>query len=64
MPKIVVQPGQSLLDIAVQHYGSLEGVYDLVRRNRLNGLVGNLEACQDLEVAQKPQNTHFFVCPS
>ena len=32
MPKIIVQPGQSLLDVAVQHYGSVEGAYDLVRR--------------------------------
>ena len=56
MPKIIVQPGQSLLDIAVKHYGTAEGVFDLVCRNRLNGLTQNIYPGDELDVAEVPQN--------
>ena len=56
MAKIVVQPGQSLLDVAVKYYGSVEGVFDVVRRNKLNGITDNIYAGDELEVAEAPLN--------
>ena len=57
MPRITVQPGQPLFDVALQHYGSLEGVFDIVRRNRLNGITENLYAGEELEalIAAAPE---------
>ena len=54
MPKIIAEAGQSLLDIAVKYYGTVEGVFDLVRRNRLNGITDNVYAGQQLDVAEAP----------
>ena len=54
MPKIIVKPGQSLFDVALQHYGSVEGVFDLVRRNQLNGITDNVYAGDELDVAEVP----------
>ena len=56
MPRITVQPGQSLFDVALQHYGSLEGVFDIVRRNQLNGITENVYAGEQLEVSPQPLN--------
>jgi len=43
---IVVQEGQSLFDIALQHYGNAEAVIDLVRDNGLQGITQQLQAGQ------------------
>ena len=56
MPKIIVKAGQSLLDVAVKYYGSVEGVFDIVRRNGLNGVTDNIYAGELLEVADSPLN--------
>ena len=39
---IVVEKGQSLMDIAVKHYGNIEGVFDLAQRNDLKGITDNI----------------------
>ena len=59
MAKIVVQPGQSLLDVAVKYYGSVEGVFDIVRRNKLNGITDNIYAGDELEVTDTPPNARI-----
>ena len=57
MPKIIVTAGQSLLDVAVKYYGSVEGVFDIVRRNKLNGVTDNIYAGELIEVANAPLNS-------
>ncbi len=52
MEKIKVRKGQSLMDIAVCYYGSAEGVFDLVRRNKLNGITANVYHGQELETGE------------
>jgi len=47
---IVVQEGQSLFDIALQHYGNAEAVIDLVSDNGLQGVTQQLQAGQVLKV--------------
>ena len=47
---IVVQEGQSLFDIALQHYGNAEAVIDLVSDNGLQGITQQLQAGQLLMV--------------
>jgi hypothetical protein len=47
---IVVQEGQSLYDIALQHYGNAEAVIDLVRDNGLQGVTQQLQAGRVLQV--------------
>ena len=47
---IVVQEGQSLFDIALQHYGNAEAVIDLVRDNGLQGVTQQLHAGQLLKI--------------
>ena len=65
MPKVTVQPGQSLFDIAVKYYGTAEGVFDLVCRNRLNGLTQNIYPGDELEVTNRPLNLRIstFLAP-
>ena len=57
MAKIIVQPGQSLFDIAVKYYGSVEGVFDILRRNKLKGITDNVYAGDELELADRALNT-------
>jgi len=47
---IIVQEGQSLYDIALQHYGNAEAIIDLVRDNNLNGVTDILQAGQVLKI--------------
>lgn len=49
MSSVVVQPGQTLYDIAVQHLGSMEGVYELARLNALD-VTATLNAGQQLSL--------------
>ena len=56
MVKIKVKHGQSLLDIALKYYGSAEGVFDLVRRNRLNGITDFVSPGEEIEIADTPVN--------
>ena len=56
MAKIIVKHGQSLLDIAIKYYGSAEGVFDLVRRNRLNGITDFVCPGEEIEMADTPLN--------
>lgn len=47
---ITVQEGQSLYDIALQHYGNAEAVIDLVRDNGLQGVTQQLQGGQLLAI--------------
>lgn len=47
---IVVQEGQSLYDIALQHYGNAEAIIDLVRDNGLQGVTQPLQAGQVIKI--------------
>ena len=40
--KIIVKKGQSVLDVATIYYGSVEGVFDLMKRNNLKGMTANI----------------------
>lgn len=42
MRSIEVKYGQSLFDIALQYYGSIEAVFWIVEDNNLNGIVDNV----------------------
>ena len=54
MAKLTVQKGQSLLDIALQVYGSVQGIFDLVERNKLNGITDNVPAGEEIAVGETP----------
>lgn len=49
MSSVTVKPGQTLADVAVQHLGSEEGVYELAQLNELS-LTAVLTAGQQLEL--------------
>jgi len=42
MRAIKVKANQTLMDIALQEYGSVEGVYELVRLNHLRGITDSV----------------------
>ena len=46
--KTVVQAGQTLLDIAVQEYGTIEAAFMLARTNDM-GITDTLQAGQEIE---------------
>lgn len=54
MSRIKVQLGQTLFDVALQHYGSLEGIKDLMRKNPtvVTSFEVELEGGQGLEVGE------------
>jgi hypothetical protein len=49
---VVVQPGQTIFDLAIQHYGDLAGVRYLLEDNVFDGemLVGNIADVEGLTV--------------
>ena len=49
MAKATVQPGQTLLDVAVQHLGDQTGVFDLAALNRLS-ITSDIDPGTDLEL--------------
>ena len=51
--KVVVLPGQSLFDLALQEYGSVDGVFDLIERNKLNGPTDNVYPKEELELSDE-----------
>ena len=55
MAEIIVQVGQSLLDIAVTYYGNAEGIFDIVSRNKLNGPIDNIYPGDVLSVTDNPE---------
>ncbi len=52
MKKVIVLHNQSLLDISVQEYGTVEAVFELALANRL-GITSLLEAGQKLVIPEK-----------
>ena len=50
MAEIIVKQGQSLYDIAVQYYGHVDGIQDLVTRNGLNGPLDNVYPGDSLQI--------------
>lgn len=51
MSKATIQPGQTLIDIAVQHLGSEEGVFALAQLNELS-ITDELTAGNELELPE------------
>lgn len=49
MPKYTVQRGQTIFDIALHLYGTIEGLFDLLISNPQLGMTSNLAAGQELE---------------
>lgn len=67
--KTVVQAGQTLLDIAVQEYGTIEAVFMLAKANKLS-VTDTLQAGQEIEIPEKVYNSELAdycqrnnVCP-
>ena len=54
MREIIVKKNQSLLDIALQEYGHVVGVFDIVERNALSGITDNVYEHERLEVSKTP----------
>ena len=50
--KTVVQAGQTLLDIAVQEYGTIEAVFMLAKANDMS-ITDSLQAGQQIEIPEK-----------
>jgi hypothetical protein len=68
--KTVVQAGQTLLDIAVQEYGTIEAAFMLARTNDM-GITDTLQAGQEIETPEKVYNSELAdycqrnsVCPA
>lgn len=51
MSKVVVQAGQTLTDIAVQHLGNEQGVYELATLNKID-VTQSLSAGQELQLPE------------
>ena len=54
--KTVVQAGQTLLDIAVQEYGTIEAVFMLAKANDMS-ITDSLQAGQQIEIPEKVYNS-------
>lgn len=52
--KITVQDGQSIYDIALQEYGSVEGVFHICEDNEGVNLEDELQTGQQLLIAHEP----------
>lgn len=52
MKTVVVAEGQTILDLALKHYGCLEGVANIVADNNLGGATTALLAGQEIEVQE------------
>lgn len=50
MQTIEVRRGQSLMDIAVQEFGTVEAVFDLVQDNNLRGITSNVYHGDELKI--------------
>lgn len=68
--KTVVQAGQTLLDIAVQEYGTIEAVFMLAKANDMS-ITDSLQAGQEIEIPEKVYNSELAdycqrnsVCPA
>ena len=63
MPRIIISRNQSLFDIAIQYYGELSGVFDMVRKNHLLSIQNNIYEKDTLTVADVAVNArikHFL----
>ena len=65
--KTVVQAGQTLLDIAVQEYGTIEAAFMLARTNDM-GITDTLQAGQEIETVYNSELADYCqrnsVCPA
>jgi hypothetical protein len=48
--KVTVNEGQSLMDLAIQEYGGIEGIFDLMEDNVLPGIQVKMNVGQILKV--------------
>ena len=62
MDTIAVSPGQNILDIAVQEYGSIEGILQLRKDNGFS-FTEDITPGQTIEINGKPENknVHQFL---
>lgn len=56
MKDYIVKPGQSLFDIAVIVYGSVEGLSWLIQDNNLQGPTDRIESGQKLKIRSQASN--------
>lgn len=56
MKEYIVKPGQSLFDIAVIVYGSVEGLTWLIHDNGLQGPTDRIESGQKLKIRSQASN--------
>ena len=61
--KTVVQAGQTLLDIAVQEYGTIEAAFMLARTNDM-GITDTLQAGQEIETPEKVYTVNWLITAS
>lgn len=68
--KTVVQAGQTLLDIAVQEYGTIEAAFMLAKANSLS-ITDTLQAGQSVDIPEKVYDSELAdycqrnsVCPA
>lgn len=56
--KTVVQAGQTLLDIAIQEYGTIEAAFMLAKTNDIS-ITDTLQAGQEIETPEKVYNSEL-----
>lgn len=56
--KTVVQAGQTLLDIAIQEYGTIEAAFMLAKTNDIS-ITDTLQAGQEIEIPEKVYNSEL-----
>lgn len=68
--KTVVQAGQTLLDIAIQEYGTIEAAFMLAKANNLS-ITDTLQAGQSVDIPEKVYDSELAdycqrnsVCPA
>lgn len=54
--RVIVQPNQTLFDVSLQEYGSIEGAVLLMEANNLDGVTAELTDGQELIVPDEVLN--------
>ncbi len=56
MQTIKVKQNQTLMDVALQEYGDVFGVFWLVEDNQLNGITANIHQGEELLIREQKMN--------
>ena len=59
MERIKPQEQQNMFDIALQGYGSIEGVIDLMQDNKLTTLGGTISVYDTYDITKQPLNRNI-----